>query len=155
MNKETRNKWILAAVLLLLGLIVAVLVAGARFRDSAPENSIFRDYYNEVGWEAAPSAAQRVMMAISDGMLVPGVCLAGLGVLVWISSTGFFDMIAYGFSSLLVMFTPFRNPKDHPRFYDYKQARAEKRQNPRMVILYVGIVFLALAAVFAGLYYVV
>ena len=63
-------------------------------------------------------------------LLVGAVVLAmtgvfsGIGGLLIISTaTDFFDMLTYGFKSLVVLFTPFKNPKDHPRFYEYDQMR--------------------------------
>lgn len=155
MKKETQKKLITAAILVAVGLIAAGLIADYRFQSSDPQNTVFREYYDSVGWENAPTGAQRVMMGISDGLMAAGVCYAGVGLMVWISTTGFFDMISYGFSSLWVMFTPFKNPKNHPRFYDYKQAKMEKRKKSRTPVLYVGLAFLAAAALFAGLYYLV
>lgn len=154
MKESTRKKLITALILIVIGLAVAAGVANSRYQASDPQKTIFADYYNSVGWDKAPNVHQRQMMAISDGLMIMGVVYAGVGLLTWVASTGFFDMLSYGFASLWVMFTPFKNPKNHPRFYDYKQARQEKRKSPRLVVLYVGLGFLLAACVFSLLYYI-
>jgi len=150
-----KNKGRLISCILMIGigLIAAALIAVSQFHASDPKNTIFADYYNSIGWENAPGEAQRVCMAISDGLMVVGVMLAGVGLLAWISTTGFFDMLSYGFSSLKVLVMPFARQKARPRFYDYKVAKQEKRKERPMHILCVGLGFLAASGVFAALYY--
>lgn len=152
---KNKSRLFTCIAIVLAGLVIAGLIAYSRFQASDPQNTIFADYYDSIGWDRAPDVAQRACMGVSDGLMTVGICLAGVGFLVWISSTGFFDMISYGFASLKVMFTPFGNPKTHPRFYDYKTVKQENRKSGRTLILYLGLGFLAAAAVFAGLYYIV
>ena len=47
---------------------------------------------------------------LSDGCFVVGFILTGLGALIWISTTGFFDMMAYG---CLLYTSP--SPRDRTR----------------------------------------
>ena len=67
---------------------------------------------------------------LSDGCFVAGMMLTGVGLLVWIATTGFFDIFSYGFHSLLVLFSPLRKPEEHETFFDYKLAKEEKRGAP-------------------------
>lgn len=84
---------------------------------------------------------------LSDGFFIIGVLTAGVGGLLAIAGkTDFFDMLAYGVKSLAVMFTPFRKPEKHPRYYEYKMQRKERRKPPRMFLLWAGLVLIALAA---------
>lgn len=84
---------------------------------------------------------------ISDGFFVTGALMGGVGALLAISGkTDFFDMLSYGVKSLGVMFTPFKKPENHPRFYEYKMQRKEKRKAPPMFILYAGLALIVLAA---------
>ena len=89
--------------------------------------------------------AQGVYIALSDAFFVPGIFFTGLGVLVWVSNDGFFDIMAYGMHSLVSLFTPFAQKRKREHYYDFKVARAEKRQKPKNVVLWVGIAFLLLA----------
>lgn len=85
---------------------------------------------------------------LCDGFFVVGIWMAGLGGLIAISaSTDFFDMLSYGVKSLGVMFTPFKSPEKHPRYYEYKQERKRKRTGPKWHLVYAGAVLLALAVV--------
>lgn len=89
----------------------------------------------------------------SDGFFVAGLILTGIGGLVWISTTGFFDIFGYAFRSLVVLFTALRKPQEHKQYYDYKTERAAHRGKPLFFLLAVGVLFLLLSALCLGLYY--
>lgn len=91
----------------------------------------------------------------SDGFFVAAIVFTGLGLMTWVSSTGFFDIFRYGFSSLLVLFSPLKHPKDHPHYYEYKCEREAKRAGKgwSKSILYVGLACLALSMALVMLYY--
>ena len=90
---------------------------------------------------------------LSDGLFVVGFLLTGMGALIWISTTGFFDIMTYAVKSFLVLFTPIKKPKEHPNFFDYKEQRAERRGKPRFWMLAVGVAFLVLSVICLGVYY--
>jgi len=90
---------------------------------------------------------------LSDGFFVVGMLYTGLGILVWISATGFFDIMGYAVRSLLVLFTPFRQPKEHMSYFDYKQIRDSKREKPRFRLLSEGVICFAISFVFLFLYH--
>ena len=92
------------------------------------------------------------LRALSDGCFVTTVLMGGMGALVWVSSTGFFDMFSYGIHSLLVLFTVLRRPEDHVSFYDYKLAKDAKRGKPMHNLLFAGLVLIALSAACLYLY---
>lgn len=105
-----------------------------------------------IAWGAAAARGLKPgvgkMMALrywSDGCFVTAVLFGGIGALTWISTTGVFDIFAYGFSSVVTLFTPFRKPKDQMTFLDYKTYRAEKRQPARIELLAVGLFFLMMS----------
>ena len=78
----------------------------------------------------------------SDALFIPAVLWLGMGGMMWVATTDFFDIFRYGFSSLLVLFTPFKNPKDHKKYYDYKLEREEKRKGKTVPVtmLVIGVV---------------
>ena len=84
---------------------------------------------------------------LSDGCFVAGMMLTGVGLLVWISTTGFFDMFSYGFHSLLVLFSSLKKPEEHETFFDYKMAKEEKRGKPMAAIVIVGIGYILLSLI--------
>ena len=84
---------------------------------------------------------------LSDGFFVTGAWMAGIGALGALAGgTDFFDLFTYGAKSLGVMFTPFRKPENHEKFYEYKQKKAAGRRKPRLEMLYTGCVLMAVAA---------
>ena len=94
-----------------------------------------------------------MMAALCDACFVPGVFLTSIGILVLVANEGLFDMLSYGAHSLLVLFSALRKPENHESYYDYKMRRAERRRNPSRIILWVGLIFMAAAAVFLVIYY--
>ena len=97
--------------------------------------------------------AARNFFALSDGFFVAGALVGGIGLLTWVGSTGFFDMISYGLQGLWHRLTPFLHPSGQTSFYDYKLARAEKRKSPSRAMILVGLACIALAGLFLALYY--
>ena len=91
----------------------------------------------------------------SDGCFVSAVIFVGMGLLLWVSSTGFFDIFGYAMKSLLVLFTPLKKASDHPHYYEYKCEKEEKRKGKPITytVLVVGVIVLALSLVCLALYY--
>ncbi len=89
---------------------------------------------------------------VHDALFSAALIWLGFGGIMWVATTDFFDIFRYGFSSLLVLFTPFKSPKDHKKFYEYKQERAEKRKGKSVpvTILVIGVALFigALATMF-------
>lgn len=132
---EMKNrKWVKRAVLTVVTAACAVLAARLRGLDSSNSFALNARY-------------------LSDGCFVVGLIAVGLGALVWISTTGFFDMMAYGMQSLLVLFSSLKSPKEHPSFYDYKQSREAKRGKPRFGLLLTGAAYILASLLFLALYY--
>ena len=140
MKKTQKNKkinlctWVQYVSALFVGLVIAVPVAFAQGFSLGQASYLSARY-------------------LSDGFFVAGMLLGGIGALVWISSTGFFDIFSYGFHSILVLFSSLKNPKDHEKYYDYKTMREEKRGQPSYFLLIVGVFFLLLAIICLVLYY--
>ena len=53
---------------------------------------------------------------LSDGFFIVAVIFVGMGTLLWVSTTGFFDIFSYAMKSLLVLFSPLKKPSEHPHF---------------------------------------
>lgn len=149
-REEKRRRLIALAALAVLGLVVAGLLSWYSYSLSAPDTQLNKDFYGLGG--TPPEQRQRIMAALSDGFFITGVLLASVGLLTWISSTGFFDMLSYGLRALTSL-VPFKPPKKPKPFYDYKMEREEKRKKPLNSMLIVGGAYLLLAVVFTVLYY--
>lgn len=134
MKTQTKNALLRYGITGLIALMTAYGVAEAR----------------GFAWQQAANLQARYL---SDGFFAAGLILTGLGALVWISTTGFFDIFGYGFKSLLVLFSALRRPEEHQHYYDYKQEKDAKRGKPLYFLLLVGLIFVAISVIFLALYY--
>ena len=85
--------------------------------------------------------------ALCDAFFVPGALMVCFGLFSFIGYGGFFDIFTYGFKSLKRLFTLF-GKKDNQHYYEYRQAKAEKREKPKYHTLKVGLVFILIAVIF-------
>ena len=91
---------------------------------------------------------------LADAFTIPGVLLIMFGALIWVSSEGFFDGLTYAFTQFGSMLIPFfKGGKKHMTYYDYKMKMKDKRAHGYSFMFFVGIVFVAISAVFIALYY--
>lgn len=95
--------------------------------------------------------AQQNLSALCDGFFVSGILIGGIGAMVWVSTTGFFDILAYGFKNLSILLL-FRRDRKYKRFYDYKAEQDAKRQKPQFFLLGIGLILLAIAGVMLYFY---
>ena len=93
------------------------------------------------------------LRALSDGCFVTTILMGGMGVMMWVSTTGFFDIFSYAGKSLLVLFSPLTQPEKLKKFYEYKADKDEKRKKADYTLLIVGAAFLLLSFAFLGGYY--
>ena len=87
----------------------------------------------------------------SDAFFFVGVMWTGVGALMWIATTGFFDLLRYACHSIWMIFNPMKSVDDIEKFYDYKVIREEARAGKpvQYTALIVGAVTLLLAFVLA------
>ncbi len=133
-----KNKKCIPWSLLVLGeLMVAFLIARYQGLSQAHEPTLNARY-------------------LSDGFFIVGLFMTGVGLLTWISTTGFFDMMSYGVQygvrAFIGLFGSNRKP-DNQNFYDYKMAKEEKRGKPGYVILLSGAAMILLSVVFLAIHY--
>jgi len=104
-------------------------------------------------WNIFKQTDKRVIFTLlSDAFFISGFIIFGIGGLVLIASTGFFDMISYGFKSLGVLFLKITYKKgDLEKYYEYvERKRANRALNKdTSITLYVVIVGLFLIGVAA------
>ncbi len=116
---------------------------------------------------AGVTTADRVM-AISDGFTVAALLFICLGALIWISSTGFFDIFSYAFKKAARVFVPTAYIGETANYYTYVTGQKEKRkskkerreeagleQTSEKSTLLIGLFFLALSLIFWVLWYAV
>ncbi len=95
-----------------------------------------------------------IVMAIGDGFTVAAVMYLGFGALMWVSSTGFFDIFGYAVKKAAHALVPGMVEDDAGRYYEYKIKNEEKRKNfSGNLTLKLGVVFLIISILFLVLWY--
>ena len=87
---------------------------------------------------------------LADAFTIPAVIMLMIGILVWISTTGTFDMLGYGLKKAKDAFVP--SPYTHEQFYDYKMRKNKKRTTGYGFMLISGGIYLIPGVVFNILY---
>lgn len=95
----------------------------------------------------------QIFNILSDSFLVPGVLLAGVGLLVFASNGGIFDMLAYGILLIGYKFMRDVTKRKYRTYYDYKESRKGKKRDMAFLLI-VGIIFIVISAVMLIPYYI-
>ena len=93
-----------------------------------------------------------VMQILSDACFVPGVLLAGIGLIIFASNGGAFDMLGYAVIKIVDLFRKDCRNKKYKDFYEYRQSKKGKKRS-MVFMLIVGLAFIALAVIFLIVYY--
>lgn len=100
-------------------------------------------------WNAdSPYVAAQIL---SDGFFVPGVLLAGAGLIIFASNGGAFDMLAYAIIRLFDLFKKDVRNRKYKDYYEYREARKGKKRGLAFMLI-VGSVFIILAVIFLIVY---
>lgn len=92
-----------------------------------------------------------IMHLLSDATFVPGVLLAGMGLIVFASNGGVFDMLAYATIRFFDLFKRDPRNKKYKDFYEYREAKKDRKRGMAFMLI-VGLVFIALATIFLIVY---
>lgn len=111
------------------GAVIAILIMFARYQI-----------------HAAPDA-MTAMQALADSFLVSGVCIAGVGLLIFASNGGVFDMLAYAVRWFFVRFKKDINARKYKDYYEYRQAKRQQKRSFAFMLI-VGFAYLALSVIF-------
>ena len=126
---QEKPVWVRYAVTVGFGLVTALLMVLLR------------------GDFAGSDAAERWRL-IADAFFVPGALLLGVGLMIWISGQGEFDILSFGVKKSFSVLLPRERREAQPKtLFDYKQQRAEKGQPPIKHLLIVGLVFVLLGGI--------
>lgn len=105
------------------------------------------------GLFSKPSVADKVM-AIGDGFTVAAVLYLGFGAIMWVSSTGFFDIFGYAVKKAAHAIVPGMVNDDVGRYYEYKVEKEAKRKGfLDNFTLKLGAIFLLISAVLLFVWY--
>lgn len=130
MDENKKKQWIKRVTTLVLDIVLALAIAYWRFNNHPADYDI------------------DVMYALSDGFFLVGAANLAFGALLWISTTGIFDIISYGFKSVLYLFTLRKKDKDEGGYYEYKLRKQENRKAVPFETLWIGAGLLILGIVF-------
>ena len=100
-------------------------------------------------WNA--EGAKEVMGTLSDACFVPGVLLAGVGLIIFASNGGAFDMLSYAVIRFFDLFKRDVRNKKYKDFYEYREAKKGKKRSMGFMLI-VGVVFIAMAGIFLIVY---
>ncbi len=95
---------------------------------------------------------KQVLRILSDAFFVPGVILAGVGLLIFASNGGAFDMLSYAFIRFFDLFRRDVRNKKYKDFYEYREAKKDKKRGMAFMLI-VGVIFIALAGIMLIAYY--
>lgn len=96
-------------------------------------------------------STKAIMQELSDAFFVPGVILAGFGLIIFASNGGAFDMLAF---AVLLFFNLFRrdvNKRKYKDFYEYREAKKDRKLKMSFMLV-VGVIFIAIAFAFLFAY---
>lgn len=94
------------------------------------------------------------VMAISDGFSVTGLLYIGMGSLMWVSTTGLFDIFAYAVRKGAHGLIPGMVKDTDGDYYSYKMDKKEKRKPfSGMSSLVTGAVFVIISVIFTVVWY--
>ncbi|MBQ7921146.1 MAG: DUF3899 domain-containing protein [Clostridia bacterium] len=91
-----------------------------------------------------------VFHILCDAFFAVGVVITGVGLLIFSSNEGTFDMLSYGMTSFLDMFRR-KKVNQYDSFYDYRKSREEKKISFGFILI-CGILFLIASGVFYYMY---
>lgn len=117
-----------------VGAVIAIIIMFARYNiHTAPD-------------------AVTVMHILHNAFFVPGVCLAGIGLIVFASNGGAFDMLGYAVRMFFDLFKRDLSKRKYKDFYEYRQAKKGKKRSVAFMLI-VGLVFIAISVIFLIIYY--
>ncbi len=95
----------------------------------------------------------QIMAMLSDGFFVAGIVLSCVGLIIFVGNGGVFDMLAY---SMILFFSLFRKnlERKYKDFYEYREAKKGTKRSLAFLLI-VGLCYIALAALFLILYYMI
>lgn len=69
-----------------------------------------------------------LVLDLCDAFSVSGALMFGIGLLVFVTNGGAFDMLAFGFIKLIDLFKRDLTKVKYRTFYDYREAQKEKKR---------------------------
>lgn len=101
----------------------------------------------------AEKLADKILI-ICDGFTVTSFCFLGIGALIWVSTTGWFDIFGFAIQRAVHVFIPGQIRDKTGNYYDYKMKKADERKpfSERSTLI-IGLVMLAASIVLTVVWY--
>ena len=113
--------------------------------------SVFVMFWQDV---FARESMADIIRGVCDGFTVTALLYVSLGALMWVSTTGFFDIFGFAFRKGMHHILPVFVREDPGGYYEYKVDKEERRQaKPQRSTLLVGLFFLAVSIVLTFVWY--
>ena len=97
-----------------------------------------------------------IVMAIGDGFTVTAFLYLGMGALMWVSTTGMFDIFGFAIKRGAHAIIPALFVNEEGGYYEYKMKKAEKRKGfTEHFTLKLGFVFLIISIILTVVWYAV
>lgn len=100
---------------------------------------------------AFQSSGEELLSSLCDAFFVAGVVTLGIGLLIWASDNGTFDMVSFGVIKLFDMLKKDITKVKYKTYYDYRQAQQGKKHSFTAYLI-IGSVLMAIAIIFLILY---
>ena len=130
---DNKKKLVRTIVTLVADLVIAGVVSYSRYQN--PPSSL---------------DSISIFHALADGFFPIGFLNFGFGLLLWIGTTGFFDIFGYSAKAILNFFIPRRFTMDKGGYYEYKVKKEEKRKNSSIPFetIWIGVGMMVLGIIF-------
>lgn len=92
---------------------------------------------------------------LCDAFSIPGILLVCFGFLLFASSLGALDGVGYGIMIAFKMLIPGKNRKNPEKYGDYLDRKRNSRAKGFWPVIYVGLIYLAIAILFLVKFYAV
>ena len=94
-----------------------------------------------------------MMLYFTDAFFSVGIICAMVGLLIFVSNGGVFDMMVYGVYRFITLFKKDHTDVKYPTFYDYRVMKAERPKAEFLFLVIVGVVYVAASMIFLALWY--
>ena len=108
-------------------------------------------YLSPRGYDEAAQVDKYLMLC--DAFTIPGIVLIMVGALVWVSTTGFLDGLAYCIRFAIFSLIPGKRLERDEKYADYVERKSEKRMKGYGFLFWSGIATLIVSFVFMALFY--
>ena len=92
---------------------------------------------------------KQVAHYLTDAFFAVGIITTMVGLLIFVSNGGVFDMLVYGvYRFITILFKKDHRNVKYNTFYDYRVAKAERPKASFLFLIIVGLIFVGISMIF-------